>query len=48
MTLRRYRHLSSREELYKRLEEIMKARGFNSVADTIAYLLTLEEGLKEV
>ena len=34
-----YRHLSIREEVYKRLEEFAKSRGLSTTADAIAVLL---------
>jgi predicted CopG family antitoxin len=34
-----YRHLSIREEVFKRLEEFAKSKGVSSLSDAIALLL---------
>ena len=39
MPPKRYRHLSLREEVFKRLEEFAKSKGLTSLSDAIALLL---------
>ncbi len=43
-----YRHLSIREDVFKRLEEIRDKHGFGSLSDAIAYLLHIEEEHKDL
>ena len=38
-----YRHLSIREDVFKKLEDIRDKYGFGSLSDAIAYLLRVEE-----
>jgi len=39
----RFRSLSVSDKVYEKLKEIAERRGFATLADTIAYLVTLEE-----
>jgi len=38
-----YRHLSIREDVFKKLEDIRDKYGYGSLSDAIAYLLQVEE-----
>ncbi|GEM_PF-4856357 len=48
MPKRGYKHLSIREDVFKRLEEIRDKYGFGSLGDAIAYLLRAEEEHKDL
>ena len=48
MPKRGYRHLSIRENVFRRLEEIRDRYGFGSLGDAIAYLLRVEEEHKDL
>ena len=48
MPKRGYKHLSIREDVFKRLEEVRDKYGFGSLSDTIAYLLRVEEEHKDL
>jgi predicted DNA-binding ribbon-helix-helix protein len=39
----RFRSLSVSETVYRKLKEIAERRGFSTLADTVAYLVSLEE-----
>jgi hypothetical protein len=39
----RFRSLSVSETVYNKLKEIAERRGFSTLADTVAYLVSLEE-----
>ena len=48
MPKRGYRHLSIREDLFRRLEDIRDRYGFGSLGDAIAYLLRVEEEYRDL
>ena len=43
MLKRGYTHLSIREDVFKKLEDLRDRYGFGSLGDTMAYLLRVEE-----
>ena len=42
-----YRHLSIREDVFKKLEDIRDKYGYGSLSDAIAYLIQVEEEHRE-
>ena len=48
MPKRGYKHLSIREDVFKRLEEVRDKYGFGGLGDAIAYLLHVEEEHKDL
>lgn len=48
MPRRGYKHLTIREDVFKKLEDVRNKYGFGSLGDAIAYLIRVEEEYRDM